>query len=146
MKKLIVLFVLIGIGGLSFGYKAFADEKEKVRVPLESYIKGHATGNPDFIRAAFHKDARINAFRDGKLLNLSAEEFAVRFNGKAADDEAKRKRSIDTIEISGNSAIARITLDYPAVKFTDYMSLLKIDGEWKIINKTFYAEPKEAGK
>jgi len=33
-------------------------------------------------------------------------------------------------------------LDYPAVKFTDYMTLLKIDGEWKIINKTFYADAK----
>ena len=27
--------------------------------------------------------------------------------------------------------IAEIVLDYPQVKFTDYMSLLKIDGEWK---------------
>jgi hypothetical protein len=33
-------------------------------------------------------------------------------------------------------------LDYPQVKFTDYMSLLKIDGEWRIVNKTFYAEQK----
>ncbi|HEV2666973.1 MAG TPA: nuclear transport factor 2 family protein [Blastocatellia bacterium] len=35
-----------------------------------------------------------------------------------------------------------MVLDYPTVKFTDYMALLKVDGEWKIINKTFYAEPK----
>jgi len=26
------------------------------------------------------------------------------------------------------------------------MTLLKIDGEWKIINKTFYAEPKATPK
>ena len=143
MRKFIVLIVVIT--ALTFGYHAMANGKEKdlVRIPLEKYLKGHATGDPEMIRQAFHKDARINAMRDGKLLNLSAEEFAGRFNGKPADDEAKRKRSIDKIEISGNSAVARITLDYPAVKFTDYMSLLKIDGEWKIINKTFYAEPKQ---
>lgn len=121
-------------------------EREPVKIPLENYIKAQATGNGDFIRQAFHKDARIMAFRDGKLLNLSVEEFAARFNGKAADDEDKRKRSFEIIEISGNAAIARINLDYPAVKFTDYMSLLKIDGEWKIVNKSFYAELKEQPK
>ncbi len=146
MKKSFIIFALCCVAGLSIGYKVLADDKEKelARVPLENYIKAQATGNGDLIRAAFHKDGRINAFRDGKLLNLSVEEFASRFTGKAADDEAKRKRSIETLEISGNAAIARISLDYPAVKFTDYMSLLKIDGEWKIINKTFYAEPKPA--
>ncbi|MDQ3063478.1 MAG: nuclear transport factor 2 family protein [Acidobacteriota bacterium] len=82
------------------------------------------------------------AFRDGKLLNMSVEEFATRFNGKPADDEAKRKRSIESIDVSGNAAIAKIILDYPTVKFVDYMSLLKTDGEWKIVNKSFYAEPK----
>jgi hypothetical protein len=46
------------------------------------------------------------------------------------------------VDITGNAAMAKIVLDYPQVKFTDYMSLLKIDGEWKIINKTFHAEPK----
>ncbi|MCA1574548.1 MAG: nuclear transport factor 2 family protein [Acidobacteria bacterium] len=35
-----------------------------------------------------------------------------------------------------------MVLDYPQVKFTDYMSLLKIDGQWWIVNKTFHSEPK----
>lgn len=30
----------------------------------------------------------------------------------------------------------------PTVTFTDYMSLLKVGDEWKIVNKVFYAEPK----
>ena len=43
-------------------------------------------------------------------------------------------------------AVAKLVLDYPQIKFTDYMTLLKVDGEWKIINKTFYAEPKTNAK
>lgn len=143
MKKIIVLFVLIGFGSLFFSYKIMADEKDLVKIPLESYLKAQETGNPEFIHDAFHKDARIMTFRDGKLLNPSVEEFAGRFTGKAADDEAKRKRSIESIDITGNAAIAKIVLDYPTVKFVDYMSLLKIDGEWKIVNKSFNAEPKQ---
>jgi hypothetical protein len=83
------------------------------------------------------------SFRDGKLTNLSAEEFAKFFSGKQAKDEAERKRTIESLDVSGNAAIAKIVLDYPTIKFVDYMSLLKIDGEWKIVNKSFYAEPKQ---
>lgn len=117
-------------------------EEPAVRVPLENYLKAHVTGNGDFIRQAFHRDAKIMSFRDNKFNQLTVEEFAARFTGKPAIDEASRKRSIENINITGNAAAAKIVLDYPTIKFTDYMSLLKIDGEWKIVNKSFYAEPK----
>jgi hypothetical protein len=143
MNKLIVLFVVIGVGSLFLGYKVTADERESVKVPLDNYLQGQSTGNPEFMRKAFYADARIMAFRDGKVMSLSVEEFAGRFNGKPAEDEAQRKRRIESIDVSGNAASAKIVLDYPNVKLTDYMNLLKIDGEWKIVNKSFSAEPKQ---
>lgn len=148
MKILSILFILVGIVTAVSAQTTAADkqENESAKVPLENYLQAQATGNGEFIRKAFHVDARIMAFRDGKLINLSVEEFAGRFNGKAAEDEAKRKRTIESLDISGNAAIAKIVLDYPTIKFTDYMSLLKIDGEWKIVNKSFYAEVKEQPK
>ena len=117
-------------------------EAAAARIPLENYINAHATGNPDYIRKAFFPEAKIMAFRDGKLLNLSVEEFASRFSGKPAADESQRKRRIDSLNITGNAGVARIVLDYPDTTLTDYMSLLKVDGEWKIVNKVFNAEPK----
>ena len=147
MKLLSVLFILIGIVTTVSAQKTRdKEEKQLAKVPLENYLQAQATGNGDFIRKAFHADARIMAFRDGKMTNLSVEEFAGRFNGKAAEDEMKRKRTIESIDISGNAAIAKVVLDYPTVKFTDYMSLLKINGEWKIVNKSFFAEVKERPK
>lgn len=144
MKKLMFTLVLIAIGSVFFANESAAQDKEteSAKIPLNNYLQGQTTGDVEFIRRAFHKDARIMAFRDGKLTNLSVEDFAGFFKGKTADDEAGRKRRIESLEISGNAAIAKITLDYPTVKFTDYMSLLKIDDEWKIVNKSFYAEPK----
>jgi hypothetical protein len=123
-------------------FKLTDEDKKAVAVPLENYIKAHATGDGEFIRKAFHTEAKVMFFADGKFNQWSAEEFAARFTGKPAADESKRKRSFEIIDVSGNAAIAKVVLDYPAVKFTDYMTLLKIDGEWKIINKTFYADAK----
>lgn len=117
-------------------------EAAAARVPLENYMNAQATGNPDLIRKAFFPEAKIMAFRDGKLLNLSVEEFASRFNGKPAPDESKRKRRIEGLVITGNAGTAQIVLDYPETTMIDYMSLLKVNGEWKIVNKVFNAVPK----
>ena len=125
------------------GFKMTDEDKRAVAVPLENYIKAHATGDGEFIRKAFYTDAKVMFFAGGKFNQWTVEEFAGRFAGKPAADEAQRKRSFEVIDVAGNAAIAKVSLDYPTVKFTDYMTLLKIDGEWKIINKTFYAETKE---
>lgn len=145
MRVLVFLLAAI-VGGVTFvetrELRASEAEAVAARVPLESYINAHATGNPEYIRKAFFPDAKIMAFRDGKLLNLSVEEFASRFSGKPAADESQRKRRIDSLDITGNAGVARIVLDYPDATLIDYMSLLKVNGEWKIVNKVFNVEPK----
>lgn len=130
---------------LSFAAHA-QDETAAARVPLENYIKAQATGDGDLIRKAFHPDAKVVSVRDGKLQSLTAEEFAKRFSGKPAPDEAKRTRRIESMEVVGTAGLGKIVLDYPNVTFVDYMQLLKIDGEWKIINKSFNALPKSPAK
>lgn len=145
--RVLAFFLAASIGVLSLLetrdlHAASGAEAAAARIPLENYINAHATGNPDYVRKAFRPEARIMAFRDGKLLNLSVEEFASRFSGKPAADESQRKRRIESLDITGNAGVARIVLDYPDTTLTDYMSLLKVDGEWKIVNKVFDAEPK----
>lgn len=118
-----------------------------VRIPLEYYLSGHATGNPDVMRKAFHTEGKLIFMREGKYTTRTFEEYVGGMkDGKPAPDESRRKRWIESIDVAGNAAMAKIILDYPAVRFVDYMSLLKIDGEWKIINKSFYAEPKAQKK
>ncbi len=92
------------------------------------------------MRQAFHPDAKICSNQNGKLLCRTAEEFAARFSGAPAADETKRTRTIVSLDITGDAAVAKIILDYPAVKFTDYMSLMKVDGVWKIMNKIYFAD------
>jgi Putative lumazine-binding len=145
--RVLVFLLAITIGVLPFleirdPKSTAGSEAAAARIPLENYINAHATGNPDYVRKAFYNEAKIMAFREGKLLNLSVEEFASRFSGKPATDESHRKRRIDSLDITGNAGVARIVLDYPDTTLTDYMSLLKVNGEWKIVNKVFNAEPK----
>jgi hypothetical protein len=141
MKKTLV-FALIVFACSVVAIRAQASDADAVRVPLENYIKGHATGDGEFMRKAFHTEGNLIFVRDGKFTTRSFADYIAGFTGKPAADEASRKRSIESVDISGTAAVGKIILDYPSVRFVDYMSLLKINGEWKIVTKIFYAEPK----
>jgi len=80
--------------------------------------------------------------RDGKLVITPISEYIARAPGKPAADEALRKRRITHTEITGNAAIGRIELDYPSAFLVDYMTLLKDNGRWVIIAKSFNSAPK----
>jgi Putative lumazine-binding len=147
MKKLILVCAILSgvvlVAVLPASTRNLTNAEDAgVRACIEHYFRGHATGDGENFRRAFHPDAKLFFIRDGKVTQWTLEEYAGRASGKPAPDEAQRKRRIESIDITGNAAIAKIVLDYPSVTFTDYMSLLKIGDEWKIVNKTFHANPK----
>lgn len=119
-------------------------EVEAAKAPLQNYIRAHETGNADFMRKAFTSDAKIVGYMGGNMISWSLEQYAGRFSGKPANDESQRRRSFEILDLAGDAAVGKVVLDYPTVKFVDYMTLLKIDGEWKIINKSFNAQAKPA--
>jgi hypothetical protein len=113
------------------------------RVPVEHYLAGHATGDGAHHRMAFAPQASLFWIRGDTLNTRTSEAYIGGSSGKPAADEAQRKRWIESIDVAGNAGVAKVILDYPTARFVDYLSLLKINGEWKIINKIFYVESKQ---
>lgn len=122
---------------------ARADAGADVRAPLEDYLRGQATAEREYYERAFHPDAELFGMSEGRLVRMTAAQYIERVaSGRPAADEAKRQRWIETIDVSGDTAVAKLVLDYPTIRFTDYMSLVKVDGRWVIVNKTYLASPK----
>lgn len=113
-----------------------------VRAPLESYLRGHATGDRAAFAEAFHADAQLWGMRNGTLARMSGQDYVNRASGSPPADEAQRRRWIESIDVAGDTAYAKIILDYPTVRFTDWMTLMKVEGRWVIVNKAYLAEPK----
>lgn len=124
---------------------AFAQDKDEAgaRAAVEHYLAGHATGSAAEFTAAFHPKATLYWNREGQLAERSSAEYIAGASGKPAADEAQRKRRIESLDVTGDVGMAKVVLEYPAVTFTDYLSLLRTNGEWKIINKIFHAERKQ---
>lgn len=119
-----------------------ADEEVAVRAALQHYLLGHATGDGAHHEMVFHPEAELFWMRDGALNTRTSAEYIAGSSGQPADDEAERRREITMVDVTGDAAVAKIVLDYPDALITDYMSLLKVDGKWKIVNKIFTVQPK----
>jgi len=113
-------------------------DDEAIRTTIGHYFRGHATGDATHFRKAFLPTAHIEGNRKGKFTSWTLDEYCALFKGSPAADEASRVRTIDQIDISGDAATAKATLDHGAMVFTDYFVLLKVDGEWRIANKVYY--------
>ena len=122
---------------------ASASDDTGVRAAIGHYFQGHATGDAAHMRKAFLPTAHIEGIRDGQFSSWTVDEYCSRFTGKPAPDEASRKRTIDSVDISGTSAMAKATLAHGPTTFTDYFVLLKVGGEWKIANKVYTAARKQ---
>ena len=46
------------------------------------------------------------------------------------------------MQVFGNAATAKLTIEYPTFYFHDIMGLLKTKDGWKIVSKIFYREDK----
>jgi regulator of protease activity HflC (stomatin/prohibitin superfamily) len=144
MKQIGVTLVLVAalaaVGGVARNHAQQADE-QGAREAVEHYLKGHATGDPKEFSAAFHEQARLFwVDAEGKLTTRTSAEYIAGARGNPAADESKRKRRIVSLDVTRTAGVAKVELDYPGSHFIDYLALLKINGEWKVINKIFTVE------
>jgi Putative lumazine-binding len=116
-----------------------ADE-HAIRATIAEYFRGHATQDSIVVRRPFLPTAHIEGLRQGVFTSWTLDQYTALWRGTPSADEARRRRTIDEISISGTAASAKATLDHIGTVFTDFFVLLKVNGEWKIANKVYYAE------
>jgi hypothetical protein len=110
---------------------------------IEEYIEACRVGSDNRLRAIFHPNALMAGFYQGEFYMGSPDPFYEEVRDSPAPIEAglDYRGDITTIEISGD--IASVTLNesgYLGTDFTNWFHLAKIEGEWKIICKSYYGE------
>lgn len=139
MNKFALLFgFLLFVSFQSYGQ---SDEVEEITKCLNYYLDGGTNNDFEMLQKAFHPDARMKYLRNGEFHDVNAVEF---FQGVMKPGGAKQEREskILHIDYSGHVGHAKLRIDYPKFSFIDYMNLVKIEDEWKIVNKIFHRENK----
>ena len=115
-------------------------EHDAIAKAVGHYIDGARSGRGDDMRPAFHKDATIFGYAGADLFAGPIQQLFDwnDQNGPATELEAR----IASIDLAGTVATVRLELDNLAGhRYTDMFTLLKVDEEWKIMNKVFYLHP-----
>jgi len=119
---------------------AHASEESLVRDTVNRYLHGLKFNDVESLKSAFHPDARLFFVKkDGSLGALTQEQWYKGFAGSAGKEE-EGTLSIVSVDVTGNAASAKIREEYPKSIYTDYVSLLKLNSEWRIVNKIFVTE------
>lgn len=133
MKKPILLVFTILFGVLAVTAQT---EKEKINKPLMDYIEGTANGEPDRLKRAFHPDFNLYFVQNDSVKVWSGKGY---ISNVKEGRKSNRIGKIISVDFVNDAAIAKIEIDMPDRKrlYTDYLMLLKVDDEWKIIHKSF---------
>ena len=119
----------------------WADEAA-IRQTVQYYFDGGQNRDSLALRKAFHPDARMLFVRDGQLAVVPIGEYIARVakNKLKPGEVDSTRRRVTSVDVAGDAAVARLELEGPDALVTDYMSLLKVDGRWVIVNKIFTRE------
>lgn len=138
--------VLAGSALLSAGVADLAahrSDEAAIRQTVQYYFDGGKNRDSLTLRKAFHPDARMLFARDGKLVVVPIAEYITRVGSERPKpgEVDSTLRKIVSVDVVNDAAIARIELKRNDALLTDYMSLLKVDGRWVIVNKIFTRQP-----
>jgi hypothetical protein len=130
--KQIALFTLASLF-ISFAAFSQSSEEAAVRACLENYMSGD--GNR--MEKAFHPSATMKYIdaQTGEFKDVPIADFIARV--KANTNKTERKIEIVSINIEGTAATGKIKIESGNIIMYDYMNMLKVNGEWKIVSKIF---------
>jgi len=112
-------------------------EHDAIAKALQHYIDGTRSGNGDDMKPAFHKDATIFGYAGADLFGGPIQQLFdwSDQNGPAAELQTR----VASIDLADTAATVRLELtNLNGARYTDMFTLLKVDGEWKIISKVFH--------
>jgi len=137
-NRLLILLFSFSLSSLGLNAQTTdsPDEIAKITATLMDYIDGTGKGEPDRIKRAFHKDLNLYSIGNDTLKLTSGKKYISYFK---QGEKSNRIGSIKAIDFVNDAASARVEIIMPARKrvYTDYLLLLKIEGHWKIIHKSY---------
>ncbi|MEO0556815.1 MAG: nuclear transport factor 2 family protein [Bacteroidota bacterium] len=109
---------------------------EQVETTVSYYLDGGTANDFELLSRAFHPTATMRWIGREGYTDVNAVDYFREIMRPGPPQN--RETRVVSIDVSGNAANAILEIDYPTFTFVDYMTLLKIDGEWKIVSKAFY--------
>jgi protease I len=109
---------------------------------VQSYFEGMHYGDTSRLRSVFNPDACLFGFYHGDYSRMPFEDWMAEVEGMDKPSETGEvfDMAIIATDVTGPTALVKAAELYAGLRYTVYLSLVLIDGNWKIVNKLYYGD------
>lgn len=123
------------------------DALAEIAAVLGDYFDGLHHSDAAGLAEVFHPEAVYATATDGTLTHLTMDDYLPMVAARpapASRGEGRQDRIV-SIELAGPvTALARVECAIGVRRFTDLLSLVRLDGSWRIVAKIFHYDLQEA--
>lgn len=115
---------------------AFAQfEDDAIKSTITAYTDGFTKGDSASINRAFLSNALLRNLNasTGKITDTPLRKFVASMPAGGA----KASGALLTYSYAGTSAVATVEFRFADFKYIDLLSLIKVNGDWKIVCRVF---------
>ncbi|MDE5811079.1 MAG: nuclear transport factor 2 family protein [Muribaculaceae bacterium] len=112
-------------------------EYAAVEEAAKKFVRSVAEGNSCYAKELFTADAVLFGILDGELEHGSIDRFYRNVDTVGAGDNFQAR--VDVLAVEETVAVVRVLEEGwgGRIDFTDFLLLLKLDGEWKCVAKAY---------
>jgi hypothetical protein len=116
------------------------DEADDVIAVAGTYYTAMVDADDAELRRVFHPQASVIGNFAGALEFTDLDGFIASTSDAKAGDRPFEYR-VDGLVLVGDTAVVTVGGYCYGTWFTDHLSMIRIDGDWRIVAKIFHAHP-----
>ena len=118
-------------------------DQDAIKQVIQLYLDGLYEGDVGKLQVAFHPTSALT-FADGEHIKITTrDEWCAAVKNRPSPQAQNLDRHDELLLLDQSSpvtAFVKLKCAIPPRFFTDYLSLLKIEGRWQIVQKIFAVE------
>jgi hypothetical protein len=125
------------------------NQRNEIEAAVRTYLDGLYEGDAEKLARVFHPTSALTHDMGGQLTIVPRDQWleAVRNRPSPQSQGLARHDEIVSMDQSGpTTAFVKVKCAIPPRFFTDYLSLLKVDGRWQVAQKVFATEIRDEAK
>lgn len=121
-------------------------DHQAILTVLADYFNGLYTGDTELLRSVFDPDAALFAEIGGQSYHKRLDDYLEGVSQRESPEELGEpyQMKLLSLDVTHNIASARVHVPARGFNFYNYLTLLRRDGVWVIVNKTFADVPVRA--